>query len=87
MSQVTEYHTSAPIQPHAVTTTILTSGEHLLRINEVFHVERPVEVLNDEIRVNENQMIEDYIYPVRYKGEDYYLRKSKGTTELFQIEE
>jgi hypothetical protein len=93
MYQVVEYLPSSPIQPlnvstDVVTSTIFTSGEHLLRLDEDLVVDdRPVHVVNDDIKVNGDLMEEGQIYPIRYKGENYYLRKLNEIVELFQLNE
>ena len=94
MSQIVEYHPPSSIQPSKVsidviTSTISASDKHLLKLNEDFivEIEKPVKIINDQIEVNENLMEEGHIYHLTYRGEDYYLRKSKGITEFFQLKE
>jgi hypothetical protein len=46
-----------------------------------------VNIIDDEIEVNETLLEENHLYPLTYRGEQYYARKSNNAVEIFQLEE
>jgi hypothetical protein len=67
--------------------TTSTSTEHTFVSEETFEVEKPVRVTDDSIEINERLLEETHIYPIKYKGEQYYVRLRNGVTDIFQLEE
>jgi hypothetical protein len=49
--------------------------------------EKPVEIIDDAIEINEELIQENEIYPVTYRNNRYYVRKNNNAIEIFQIEE
>lgn len=45
----------------------------------------PVKIVNDKLQVNEKMLEEDKIYPVNHNGQEFFVRKHKGITEIFQL--
>ena len=43
--------------------------------------EKPVSIIDDEIEVNETLLEENHLYPLTYRGNQYYVRKSNGAVE------
>ena len=54
---------------------------------ETKEVNRAVMISDNKLCVNENMMEEGRIYPVTYDGEEYYVKKENGVTEVFQLVE
>jgi hypothetical protein len=44
----------------------------------------PVRVIDDTIDIDETLVMDDAIYPVTLKGEQFYVRKNQGAIEIFQ---
>jgi len=92
MSQI-QYYTPSIIKSSkistndVITSTTLTNTEHFLSMegNFDFDIEKPVRVIDDEIEVNEDLLKEDQIYPIIYRGKQYYVRRFNGATEIFQF--
>ena len=54
---------------------------------ETKEVNRAVIISDNKLCVNENMMEEGRIYPVTREGEEYYVKKENGVTEVFQLVE
>ncbi|MGH9989143.1 MAG: hypothetical protein ACREAS_01765, partial [Nitrososphaera sp.] len=64
------------------------------QVSEFWHIldsdikeEKPVDVIDDTIEINEALMKENNVYPLVYNGNQYYLRKNYGAVEIFQLED
>jgi hypothetical protein len=71
-----------------VKNTVSTSSEHKLVLEDnILREEKPVEIIDDAIEINEELIQENEIYPVTYRNNRYYVRKNNNAIEIFQIEE
>jgi hypothetical protein len=92
MSQMLYYHVSSTLRPLRVSTVAMSSttsisGGFQLRLDTAFETDEPVRVNGDELEIDETLVKDAEIYPVRLKGEQFYVRKNNGAIELFQLEE
>lgn len=49
--------------------------------------EKPVEIVDGMIEINENMIKENQIQSVEFNNQTYYVRKRDGAIEIFQLEE
>ena len=56
-------------------------------IKKVFELNKPVMIINGKLRVNEKLLADNIIYSIMHKNQEYFVRKHKGATEVFQIVE
>jgi len=85
------------IMPNPINRTQVSSGirngissasaEYTMVLEETLEDEKPIKVIGDSIEIDETLMKEDHIYPIQYKGEQYYVQLSNGVTEVFQLKE
>ncbi len=91
MSELVYVHPNSSLKPKSFTNIIngVTSERtsHILVLNEVIEGEKPVTVIDDEIEIDDNLMDENVIYPIKYKDEQYYVRRVKGAVEIFKLDE
>lgn len=93
MSQVVQYYNPLPVRPLTLSTQVISGTTfnnpvHSLVIKYLdFVVDKPVNIIDDEIEVNETLLEENHLYPLTYRGEQYYARKSNNAVEIFQLEE
>ena len=94
MSEVVQYYNPLPVRPLTLYTQVISgttfSNPVLSLIIEYLNYdddEKPVSIIDDEIEVNETLLEEDHLYPLTYRGDQYYVRKSNGAVEIFQFEE
>lgn len=71
----------------SIEATVSASSERVLILDSDIKEEKPVEVFNDAIEINEDLVKENNVYPLMYNGNQYYLRKNNGVVEIFQIED
>jgi hypothetical protein len=64
-----------------------TSAEYNLVLEETLEDVKPIKVIGDSIDIDETLLKEDQVYPIKCRGEQYYIKISNGVTEVFQIEE
>jgi hypothetical protein len=55
-------------------------------IRKVFDLNKPVMIVNNKLRVNEKLLADNMVYSIMHKNQEYFVRKHKGATEIFQIE-
>jgi len=52
-----------------------------------FKVTTPVEIVNGKLHVNENMLEKDKMYSVTHNKHEYFIRRHKGATEIFQLKD
>lgn len=50
-------------------------------------IDYPVYVKGDKIRIDENSLEENRSYPIQYKGKEYFIRRKKDKTQIFEIKD
>jgi len=56
-------------------------------LNKDMKDEKPVEIIDGMIEINENMIKEDEIQSVKFNNQTYYVRKKDKAIEIFQLEE
>ena len=50
-----------------------------------FEVPAPVKIIDGKLHVNENVLEKDRIYSVMHNKQEYFIRRQKDATEIFQL--
>ena len=50
-------------------------------------IRNPVYVEGDKIRIDENSLEENHSYPIQYKGKEYFIRRKKDKTQIFELKD
>lgn len=76
---------SSELSTFTKTSSTSTSTEYHLVLQVPIEEDKPVQIIDDSIEINEDLIKDDLIYPITYDGEQYYVRKKNGATEIFQL--
>lgn len=78
-----------PLRVSANGNTVIESVADVVIISQVhlkqFEVPTPVKIMNGKLHVNENMLEKDRIYSVTHNKHEYFIRRHKGATEIFQL--
>jgi len=50
-------------------------------------IHSPVKVEGDSLRIDEDRLVENRSYPIFYKGKEYFIRRKKDKTQIFQLKD
>ena len=91
MSELVYVHPNSSLKPRIFTNVINGATSEItnftLVLEGVFDIEKPVTIIGDAIEVDEKLMEENRIYPIMYKGKQYYVIHINNTTEIFQLDD
>ena len=45
----------------------------------------PLKIINNKLQINEKLLEEGKIYSIKHKGQEYFVRRYAGATEIFQM--
>jgi len=87
MSQTTV--SMKPLHVSANGTTVIDTVVNIEIMSQVFlklfEVSAPVKIMNGKLHVNENMLEKDRIYSVTHNKQEYFIRRQKDATEIFQL--
>ena len=78
-----------PLHVSANANTVIDSVANIVTVSQVdlkqFEVPTPVKIMDGKLHVNENMLEKDRIYSVTHNKHEYFIRRHKGATEIFQL--
>jgi hypothetical protein len=57
----------------------------VINITMAFEDNTPVKIINGKLQVKENLLQENRIYSAIHKDQEFFVRRNKGITEIFQM--
>lgn len=79
-----------PAQPptidgHAITTGVVNLVIESQIVLRLFDDSIPVKVIDNKLQVNEKLLEDKKIYSLKHNGQEYFVRRHSGATEIFQL--
>jgi len=79
-----------PITPSENAKTIVNTVADIVTTLQVFlnvieEVTKPVTIKKGKLQVNEKMLERNQIYSVTYNNQEYFIRRQKNATEIFQL--